>query len=77
MAVVQLLPALLARRVQVRAVGHHDVVAAVGRGVPDRLVLAHEEHCDAGREPAQGGRRQLGRGGGWERADRRQRLVWC
>jgi hypothetical protein len=39
---VQLLEALLARCVQVRAVDGYDIVAAVGRGVEDGLVLAHQ-----------------------------------
>ena len=41
MSVVYLLPALLARCVQCGAVGYDDIVAAVGRGVPDRFVFAH------------------------------------
>lgn len=47
MAVVRLAPLLVARRVQTRAVGHHHVVAAVGGGIPDRLVLAHQDGGDA------------------------------
>lgn len=75
MSVVQLLPALLARGVQVRAVGYDDVVAAVGRGLPDRLVLAHEQDGDAGREAAEGRRRELRRGGRGERPDGGEDLV--
>lgn len=46
MSVVFLLESLLARRVQVVAAGRNDVVAAVCRGVVDRLVLAHEADGD-------------------------------
>lgn len=59
MPVVELLPALLARRVQVVAVGDDDVVAAVGRRVEDGLVFSHEQDGDAGGEPAERGRGQL------------------
>lgn len=75
MSVVHLLPALLAGRVQVRAVGYDDVVAAVGRGRPDGFVLAHKEDGDARGEAAEGGRlegRGL-RGGEWP--DRGERVV--
>ena len=57
MPIVLLLPALLAGSVQVRAVGHDDVVAAVGRGIPDGFVLAHEKDGDPRGETAEGGRR--------------------
>lgn len=74
-SVVQLLPALLAGRVQGRAVGYHDVVAAVRRRVPDRLVLAHEQDGDARREtPERGGRHVRGVGRG-ERADGGEGVV--
>ena len=43
---VQLLCPLLARRVQVRAVYRYHVVAAVGRGIEDGLMLAHQYQCD-------------------------------
>ena len=56
MSVVRLAVQLLACRVQGRAVGHDHVVAAVGRGVPDGLVLAHQEGCDSRGETAEGGR---------------------
>lgn len=59
MAVVCFLPQLLAGRVEVRAVRYNDVVAAVGGWVPNGLVLAHEERCDPGGQPAQGGRLEL------------------
>lgn len=41
---------------QVMAADGHDVVAAVRRRVPDRLVLAHQEYGDGGRESAQAAR---------------------
>lgn len=47
MAVIALAPLFEARCVERGAVGHDDIVAAIGRGVPDGLVLAHEE----GRDP--------------------------
>jgi len=56
MSVVLLTPHLLSGGVERGAVRYDDVVAAVGRGVPDRLVLAHEDDCDAGGETPQGGR---------------------
>lgn len=74
MAVVEFLPALLARRVQVRAVGHDDVVAAIGRGVKGWLVFAHEEDGDARGQAAEGGRWDQGGVGGWEGPDCVQ--VW-
>ncbi len=54
MAVVLLLLHLLAGDKDVVAPGRDDVVAAVGRGVPDRLVFAHKEDGDAGGEAAEG-----------------------
>jgi hypothetical protein len=51
---VQLLCALLARDVDVFAVGGDHVVAAVGGGVEDGLVLAHEGDGYAGGEAAEG-----------------------
>lgn len=47
---------LVARGVERRAVGHDDVVAAVRRGIPYRLVLAHEQDGDPTGETAEGGR---------------------
>lgn len=64
MSIIQLLPLLLPRRIQLRAVRHHHVVAAVGRGVPDGFVLAHEDHGDAGGEAAEGWRGDGADGGG-------------
>ena len=43
MRIVLLLEPLLARCAEVVAANGNDVVAAVCRGVPDRLVFAHEE----------------------------------
>lgn len=53
MGVVLLLEALLARGAQVMAADGHDIVAAVGRGVVDGLVLAHEEEGDGGGDAAE------------------------
>lgn len=77
MTVVGLLPPLLARRVQLRAVRHHHVVPAVRRGVPDRLVLAHEQDRDAGRQSAQGGGLKCTRFRGGERSDCGKGVVRC
>lgn len=52
--VVFLLEALLARGVEVVAAERDDVVAAVGRGVEDGLVLAHERDGDLGGYAAEG-----------------------
>jgi len=54
------------------AVGYNDIVAAVGGGVPDRLVLAHEQDGDARGQAAEGGWRH-GRGGGLDGAEGRVR----
>lgn len=56
MCAVQLLEALLAGCVQVRAINGHHVVAAVGRGVEDRLVLAHQGQRDGGGNAPEGSR---------------------
>lgn len=53
MAVVLFLVALLAGGVQVVAADGDNVVAAVGRRVPDGLVLAHEGDCDLRGDAAQ------------------------
>ncbi|GAW26565.1 putative ribosomal protein l13 [Rosellinia necatrix] len=58
-AVVRLLPHLAARDVQGGAVGHDDVVAAVGGRVPDGLVLAHQDRRDPGGQAAQRRRRHV------------------
>lgn len=73
MAVVRLAVLLHARRVQTRAVGDDDVVAAVGRGVPGRLVLAHEQHGDAAGQAAEG----WGCYGFWRRFDRAEGRMRC
>lgn len=73
MAVVGLAVLLHPRRVQACAVGDDDVVPAVGRGIPGRLVLAHEEHGDAAGEAAEGGRR-YGLGRSFHCAESR---MWC
>ena len=39
---------------QAGALGHDDVVAAVGAGVVDRFVFAHEDDGDLGGEAAEG-----------------------
>ena len=53
MSVVQFLKSLIARRVQVPAARSHDIVSAICRGVVDRLVLAHEDQGDGGRDATQ------------------------
>lgn len=53
MPIVFLLLHLFACDQHVGAAGRDDVVAAVGRRVPDRFVLAHEQDGDAGGEPAE------------------------
>ncbi len=55
MAVVLLLLHLFAGDEDIVAPGRDDVVAAVGGGVPDGLVFAHQEDGDAGGEAAEGG----------------------
>lgn len=52
-AVVQFLLHLLPRNADVLAVGGDDVVAAVGGGVVDGFVLAHEGDGDAGGDAAE------------------------
>lgn len=54
MGAVELLEALFARDVQVCAVNGYDVVAAVGRGVVDGFVLAHEGQGDGRGDAAEG-----------------------
>lgn len=61
-AVVHLLPHLASGDVHGGAVGHDNVVAAVGGRVPGGLVLAHEEDGDAGGEATQGWGCEAGRG---------------
>jgi len=52
--VVLLLLHLLTRSVQLREPGADDVVAAVGAGIIDRLVLAHKREGDGGGQTAEG-----------------------
>lgn len=54
MCAVQLLEALLASCVEVGAVDGNYVVAAVGGGVEDRLVLAHKGQSDGGGDAPEG-----------------------
>lgn len=54
MRVVFLLLQFVAGDAEERAGGYDDVVAAVGGGVVDGLVLACEEEGDAGGETAEG-----------------------
>lgn len=61
MSIIKFLPTLLACGMEIRAVGYDYVVAAVGRGIPDGFVFAHEENGDAGGEAAEGGRGDKGR----------------
>lgn len=52
--VVLFLIAFLACGVYVLAANGDNVVAAVGRGIPNWFVLAHEEHGDRGGDAAEG-----------------------
>jgi hypothetical protein len=54
MRAVEFLEALLAGCVHVGAVDGHHVVAAVGRWVENRLVLAHEDDGDGGGDAPEG-----------------------
>lgn len=54
MSVVLLLESLLSRRLEIVASNDHHVVAAVCRGVVDRLVLAHEDEGDRRGQAAEG-----------------------
>lgn len=54
MAVVLLLLHFVAGNEDIVAPGRDDVIAAVGGGVPDGLMFAHEEDGDAGGEAAEG-----------------------
>ena len=54
MAVVLLLIALLSGSVQVVKTDGNNIVSAVGRGVPDGLVLAHEGDGDLRGDAAEG-----------------------
>lgn len=52
--VVCLLEALLAGGLQVVAASNHNVVTAIGRGLVDRLVLAHQDESNRGGQTAEG-----------------------
>lgn len=54
MCAVELLEALLAGCVEVGAVNSDHVVTAVGRGVEDWLVLAHQRQRDGGGDAPEG-----------------------
>ena len=56
MTIIHLLRALLPRDAQISAADRYDVVAAVGRGIVDGFVLAHERDGDGGCEAAEGSR---------------------
>ena len=69
MSVISFLPAFLAGCMELRTVCHDDVVAAVGRGIPDWLVFSHQQDGDPGCEATKRGGAQ-GRGlRGWERTN--------
>ncbi len=53
--IVELLLHFLACGVDICAASSNNIVSAVGRGVPDGLVLAHQNDGDLGGEPTQGG----------------------
>lgn len=74
MAVVCLPPLLVAGSIQGRAIRHDDVVAAVSRRIPYGLVLAHQYHGDAARQPTQR-RRCYGRGWRFDSAEGRMRRA--
>ncbi len=75
MSVIEFLPALLAGGVEIRAVGDDNIVAAVGRGIPDWFVLSHEEDGDTGGQAPEGGGCDLQGGCGGERADGGEGVV--
>lgn len=54
MCAVQLLEALLAGCVQVGAVDGHDIIAAVGRGIENWLMLAHKGQRNGGGNATEG-----------------------
>ena len=53
--IVKLLLHFLARDADICAASSNNIVSAVGRGVPDGLVLAHQNDGDLRGEPTQGG----------------------
>ena len=56
MCAVQFLKSLLAGCVKIDTVGGHHVVTAVGRGVENGLVLAHEDQRNRGGDAPEGSR---------------------
>ena len=56
MAVVEFLRHLLARGSDMLTIRGNNVVAAVGRGIVDGFVLAHQSEGDAGSDAAKGER---------------------
>ena len=54
MCAVEFLESLLARCVKIDTVGGHHVVTAVGRGVENGLVLAHEDQRNRGGDAPEG-----------------------
>ena len=76
MSVVLLLVHLLSGDAQLRAVGHDNVITAVGRWIPYRLVFSAENGCNARCEAAQRWGFEKGRVGGRERSDGAQGMVW-
>lgn len=54
MCAVEFLETLLSCRVEVCAVDGYDVVAAVGAGVEDGFVFAHEGECNGAGYAAEG-----------------------
>ena len=77
MSVVQFLPALFTSGVKHGAVGDHNVVAAVGRWVPDWFVFSHEEDSDARGEATERGRLEERAIWGRKRAYGGEGLVRC
>lgn len=47
MTIVFLLIHFFAGGVEIRAIGNNDIVAAIGRGIPNWLVFSHEKECNA------------------------------
>ena len=57
------------------AVSHDDVVTAVRGRIKDRLVLSHEDGCDARSHAAEGRWDEEGRIDRWERTDGGERVM--
>lgn len=75
MAVVLLLVHLLACHTQLRAIGDDDVIAAVSRWIPYRLMLAAEDGRDTRGQAAERRRDEERRVGCRKRTDGRQSMV--